>query len=351
LKKRTEGVNNMPDQKIDPTFLFLELTDEQLCEEFIAASKGPTENGNIFFNRFKFVYDRRSNPAAALHNGIGLLNKCHSIDQEAYAKIHKGSAYYWLGIAAWFAFEHELATFFFDAAVSEDLRAGHNASSRDKLSPSLLFMLLDISSNKQEAIDIVSVNYQRMDELINNYNSRMSQLKNHPPFLMTDLQQRFLVRAFSPGGENLRSAATTLISFCLEWDLRNQLFDIQPIRGTTEPYFLHLFKGCVLFETLLKANPINPPPLNCSLGPALTHCHSELGISPNINISILGFQDIINNLASSNNSIETAIQFTGQIRNTLGHNLGWIVKFEKDHYQNLFRMVSSSCLHAISCLY
>ena len=222
----------MADQINEPKIKFSELSDEQLSEEFVNAYHWSNREWKHFlFNQFKFVYDRRINPAAALHQGISLLNKCHSIDRDAYSRIHKGSAYYWLGVSAWLTFEHELASFFFDAAVSEDLRAGHDASSIDRLSPSLRYMLLDISSTEQEALDIVRANYQRMDELIDNYNNRVFQISGHPPFRMSDLQPRFLVRAFSPGGENLRSAATTLNSSSIEWDLRNQLFDIQPIQG------------------------------------------------------------------------------------------------------------------------
>jgi hypothetical protein len=332
-----------------PTYQFSNLTENELREAFLAASNGPLENGNNFFNQFKYKFDVGVNPAASLIQGLDLLNRCQSIDQTAYARIHKGSAYYWLGMAAWFMKNHEMATFFFDAAVSEDIRAGHNLT--DNLSPSFLFMLLDTTSDKQAALELVQVNRARIEELISNYNSRPGRLTQLTPMTISDLQERFLRKPFLPGGENLRSAVTTFISFSMEWELHNLLFDIQPVQGTTEPYFLHLFKGCVLFESLLKANPRKPPRITCNLNDVLQHLHIELGIPPNLNINSQGFQAIINNLASANDSIQTAIQYTGQIRNTLGHNLGWIVNLEKNHYHLLFRMVSSSCLHAISCLY
>ena len=137
----------------------------------------------------------------------------------------------------------------------------------------------------------------------------------------------------------------------MEWDYRNILFDIRPVQGTAEPYFLHLFKGCVLFESILKGNPKKPPPINYTLGRTLRFLHSELGIPNDINIGNTNFPDIIADLAGVNDSIQTAIQFTGKIRNTLGHNLGWVVNLDKMQYQRLFRMVSSSCFHAIAYLY
>jgi len=41
----------------------------------------------------------------------------------------------------------------------------------------------------------------------------------------------------------------------IEWDYRSTLIELRPGDGTAEPFFIHLFRGCVLFESLLKANP------------------------------------------------------------------------------------------------
>ena len=123
-----------------------------------------------------------------------------------------------------------------------------------------------------------------------------------------DLRNRFLRPSVSPGGENLRSCATTLISYTLEWDFRNMLFDISPVQGTAEPFFLHLFKGCVLFESILKANPTKVPPTTCTLGNALQYLHRELGISANINIGNIDFPSIISNLPTADDSIQTGCQ-------------------------------------------
>jgi len=330
---------------------FSNLTEDELREAFLAASNGPRENGNHFFNRFKYRYDLSTgNFAASLHQGLDLLNKCRAIDEEAFARIHKGSAYYWIGIAAFMMQEHELAAFFFDAATSEDLRAG--ADPIDNSTPSLRYILVEGEAPEQAARQLVLVNQARIEELIKNYNERTGKHPLRVPDLtMEELRRRFLRPAISPGNENLRSLATTLISFCTSWDFRNMLFDIRPIRGTAEPFFLHLFKGCVLFESLLKANLTNPPRLESTLGNAIHHLHNELGVPLNMNFGNTIFPAVIADLAGADNSIQTAISFTGRIRNTLGHNLGWDVALDKIQYHQLFRMVSSSCFHAIACLY
>ena len=160
-----------------------------------------------------------------------------------------------------------------------------------------------------------------------------------------------MLRAVSNGGEFWRSSATALISYCLEWDYRSSLLNLRPIQGTAEPFFLHLFKGCVLFESLLKGNPTKQPPVNSTLGLCLDFLHNELGIAPNLGIGNTDFPTIIANLAGADDSIQTAIRFTGMVRNTLGHNLGWVVSLDNTNYQRLFTMVSSSCFHAIVTLY
>ena len=340
----------MTSQSPKLTYQFSNLTEEELRQAFLTASEGPREYGNHFFNQFKYRYDLLSgNAASTLSQGLDLLYRCYSIDKVAFSKIHKGSAYYWIGMAAWLMQNHELATLFFDAAVSEDIRAGHNPV--DNLSPSLRYMLLDGESDQQAARDLVRANQAKMKELIDDYNTRLGRRPELPPLTIENVRERFLKKSILPGGEALRSPASTLISFCMDWDLRNILFDIKPILGTAEPFYLHLFKGCVLFESLLKGSLVNPPPIDCTLRNALQHLHVELGISNNITIGHTDFPTIIADLAKANESIQTAIEFTGRVRNTLGHNLGWVVPLDKAQYSRLFRMVSSSCLHAISCLY
>jgi hypothetical protein len=329
---------------------FSNLTEDELRNTFIKASKGPLENGNAFFNKFRYVSDLvTGNPASAFNQGLDLLNRCRAIDEAAFAQIHKGSAYYWIGIAAFLMHEHELATFFFDAAVAEDLRGGYDPV--NKPTPSFRFILVEGEPPEQAARQLVQVTQARIEELINNYNARPGRPQRIDDLTIEELRRRFLRPAISPGGENLRSSATTLISFSMEWDFRNMLFDIRPLQGTAGPFLLHLFKGCVLFESILKGNPTDPPPQNSTLGNTLKYLHVKLGIPAKIKIGNINFPDVVADLAGADDSIQTAIKFTGRIRNTLGHDLGWVVNLDKMQYHRLFRMVSSSCFHAIACLY
>src|SRR3970040_2396775 len=56
----------------------------------------------------------------------------------------------------------------------------------------------------------------------------------------------------------LRTLATAFISYFIEWDFRKDHFEYGVKQGTSEPFFSHLFRGCVLFESLLRHNPTIP---------------------------------------------------------------------------------------------
>ena len=343
----------MTNQQIRITNQFRNLTEEELRTAFLAASQPPRINGNNFFNSFKYKYDLfAGNYSAALSQGIDLLNKCRAIDEDAFIRIHKGTAYYWLGAAAYLAKQVELATYFMDAAVSEDMIG--NADPINAPTPAMKYILLDGVAPEQAARPLVEAAQAKVQDSINVYNNRDGHRATFRPLSLDDLRTQFIIPAISPGGEQWRSLMTTLISFRLEWDHNNELFDTCPPQGTFEPFFLHLFKGCVLFESLLKNNPNNPitlPPENSNLGAVLQFLHNDLNIRHDISIGKIDFPTIVTNLVTADESIQTAIEFAGQIRNTVGHNLGWVISLSKIDYQRLFQLVMSSCLHAIVCLY
>ena len=160
----------MSDQSPRYTNQFSNLTEDELRNAFVIASNGPRENGNHFFNQFKYTYDLfMGNYAAALNQGLDLLKKCRHIDEDAFLRIHKGSAYYWIGTAAFLMHEHELATFFFDAAVAEDLRGG--ADPINNTTPSFRFLLIEGEAREQAARELVQQTQSKIEELIGYYNN------------------------------------------------------------------------------------------------------------------------------------------------------------------------------------
>jgi hypothetical protein len=126
---------------------------------------------------------------------------------------------------------------------------------------------------------------------------------------------------------------------------------LRPTEGTTEPFFLHLFKGCLLFESLLKANPKKLLKSAENLGQALQQLSLELGIPHNISIGGADFSTILGSLPGSKSSIPSSVEYAGKIRNTVGHHLGWKASLDSKTYDALATRVACACLHAIACLY
>src|SRR5260370_13051091 len=89
-----------------------------------------------------------------------------------------------------------------------------------------------------------------------------------------------------------------------------------------EPFFTHLFRGCLVFESLLK-DKASRSYKRTTLAPLVnSHLRNALGIGEPIKTGSSGLQPILRRLRP-NQTLRTAIQCTAQTRNTLGHNLVW----------------------------
>jgi hypothetical protein len=324
------------------------LSQDEIRPLLVQASNDPA-TANQFWDRFLYKVDLFSgNYSKVVHALIDLLNQCHAIDPDAYSRIHKGTPYYWLGTAAYLQNDYQTAAFFYDAAVSEDLKIG--AHPIDNPTPALYFMTLRSEPDRQAARQLVDVSQARVQSMLDIYNAMTGKPVGAPNLTIEALRQKFLIPAVTPGRPEWRTLATAFISFFIEWDFRNQFFDIRLADGTAEPFFIHLFKGCVLFESLLKANPAHPN-VGDTLGQALNNLYSALSISNNLRVGRTTFPALVADLPNADDRIETAILFTGRVRNTIGHNLGWIVSIDKLQYQRLYEMIAASCVHVIACLY
>lgn len=341
----------MPDKR---TNQFLNLTEAELREALNENAYRKDNESRRWFSRFRFAHDAvNGNPHAALGQGLDLLNRCRWLDEKAYVEIHKGGAFYWLGIASFLVNEFEMATFFFDASVSEDIRWGDDHLTNP--SPAMRFMRMDGEHPNQAARDLVRFAQARIESLINDYNALSGNSTNN--MTIQTLRDHLFIPSILEEHKNWRSLTSTFISFFLEWDYRNMLFDIRLNPGTFEPFYIHLFKGCLLFESLLKENPSDPwtpsSPRENTLGKALEKYSAILGSSVNLGQNISGpdLATVLNDLENADDSIFTSIKFTARLRNTLGHNLGWDIGLTKNQYFRLFQKVASACIHVVARLY
>lgn len=328
---------------------------EQLRKAFVhAAQSSDIEVEDRFFQQF--IYKDAATKAHAfsltINNKIALLQHCRELNSQAYERICKGYPYVWIGLAAFLAHDYETGVFFIDAAASED------AKHRQRLPPCHPILASDFLKLKKNGVnsdvdDLIAGAEERLGTLIKDYNNLA---ENAGELTIDSVRKYFLLPAVDQDKPSWRSLATTLISFVLEWEDRCQWLELRPDYGTAEPFFLHLLKGCLLFESLLKQKSRlkSKSTLKCFLN----ELHAELGIPRSLDISAPCFEDVIKDVNSAEPmTIIRIIQITGKSRNTLGHDLGWISadenKFvlEKSAYDRLVRTVGASCLHAIARLY
>jgi len=305
------------------------------------------DQGTEYFQSFHFgTLVNYGHPLAAFEEAIHVLAECKSVDEVAYDKIHKGGPYYWLGMAAFIAKDYETAVYFMDAAVSQDLRRDEN----NLETPALLFIQLRGGHPAQAAKHLVEHAESQMAALVHVYNSLSGRPPAVPDLSLQDLRSLFLLESLRKSNSAWRSLATALISFVLEYDLRALQRDLVLSPSSFEPFLLHLFKGCILLESLVKLNPKSKPPGN-TLWPALDYVKGHLGLGTVPQLSAAHLQDVINQLKSLPPTIQAAIEVAGKTRNTTGHSIGWEITITVEEYEKLYQCIGAACLHTIACLY
>lgn len=327
--------------------------EEFPLNEFREAASGDGAAGDRFFRKFDYAEGlKHGNYAEVISSGLDLLDFCKSKDKVAYDRIHKGTPFYWLGTAAFMVNDYETAAYFYDAAVSEDFKAGARIGSSP--TPALRFVTLDNVSDRHAAKGLVDLTVRKIEKSILLY-ARMSGCN---PFSVSDLKSKFLIPATEK--QEWRSLATAFVSFFLEWGYRIRMIGLRTDVGTNEPFFMHLFKGCVLFESLLKVNPTCPVEgdtlgrmlkINKKKQPPIpTPLAEKIGFSP-VDGGRATFGGILQGLSGYDNTIQQTHELTYNIRNTVGHNLSWTENLNAEDYNKLVEIVAASCLHAIACLY
>jgi len=282
-----------------------------------------------FFNKQQFP--------RAITECLDQLNRVRTTNPNRY-NTHKGTPFYFMGIAAFASHDYQTATFCFDGAVAEDVR--NNAANNN--TPALLFMRLDKTDQAQAAKPIVDILVNRLNIALANYTAR----KGSKPLSLENVRDHFLDHLSHP---RQRTLTASFISFLAEWDYRLQMIDLAR-DVSREPFVTHLFRGCLLFESLLKAK-ASKSRRGKPLGPLVNDYLKALSLSKQIKTKSPGFGAILRQLRP-NQQLQTAIQCTARTRNKLGHNLVWAAtSLNRSSYDLLAYNIAASCLHAIACLY
>jgi hypothetical protein len=293
------------------------------------------------FGEYRQYIDKGQN-SMAVEAALGFLEKRKGADPAQYKADHKGSPFYVLGYAAFASHDYPSASLYFDAAVAADLtyhRGNHDTAA-------LRFMqLLTAEGDPLLARDIIAQTIVSMSNLLDDYNNRF----DAKPISLEALRTRFLHKIITTDPAPQRTLVTALLSFVAEWPYRAKQIELVEA-GSREPFFLHILRGCVLFESLLKTAPGTP----ClkTLAEALRHHATALAISSaNIATSENEFNNVLCSL-SPLMTMQDTINSCAKSRNTVGHNLVWATaSLTPENYELLVKNIAASCLHAISKLY
>lgn len=324
------------------------LTREELSELLSTLPEDNVDSSGDFFARFGLGELYSNNRFyETLNRGHDLLDLCNQINTEVYQNIHKGAPFYWMGMSAYRIHDFQTAIYYIDAAVSEEVKY----YPEDHDTPARLFLRLEGEDKRQRAKPIVEGAQKSIEDYINFYNDIIVASEIVIPKLTIQDVRKYLLKPASLNNDQaVRSLATTFISFFLEYKYRDFQLRLRTESGTNEPILIHLFKGCLLFESLLKFNP-NKKVKGNKLSSILKSLIGIPGFPEEIKIGSINLQRILREAEALNDHIATAITTTGRLRNATGHYIAWSTEVTSDQYLNAFLLVAVSCLHTISVLY
>lgn len=268
-------------------------------------------------------------------------------NEQKYREIHKGTPFYFMAWSAFRMKNYEDAVFYMDAAISEDERKIKGRKFKDWIKdPGGRFLTLD-DQEGQVAKEITLQLRARVEIELKEFNNtsglrkiEFSKFINH--FVLAIAKNR-----------NKRSIITALYSFILEFSDRFDMLSLRSkIGGSLEPILTHLFKGCLVVESILKTK--YPRFKRGTLGDILrdTVVKKHLGVKSPTAIGKVDLSDIKKYLGEKSKYEETNFNITYGIRNTAGHNLGWTDIFDNPKiYENLYKSIIQTIFWTIYKLY
>lgn len=267
-----------------------------------------------------------------------LLKRLRIADPQKFASIHKGTPLYFLSWLAFDLHQFEAALHYLDASVDEDKRKDPTGWLEN---PGPQFLLLNAPAQAaRRTVEMLAFRVDlELSRFCNSYNIT---------FTRADFLSRFAEPMLRAGTGGIVAA---FYAFLLDFDDRAVEVQLRslPVLGSYQPLFVHLFKGGLLLETLLKQ--CFPALANRTLGAIFQHqdFRERLGIT----VQPIGEVPITTLCAdASATTPESAFLPTGRLRNTMGHNLirDPLPELPGD-YSTLVRQEINAFLYAVTRLY
>jgi hypothetical protein len=270
-----------------------------------------------------------------------MLKTMLQADENKYTFMHKGTPYYFMSWAAFAIEDYEKAVFYLDAAVSEDIKLGGGNPTNTSWhgTPAGSFLLLNGSLAGPSARHLT----QKVEHKVANYLTKFSSVSGENLDKQTFIDQ-FVITSISDSG--FRSIISGLYVFLLEHSTRRKQLELRSSeKGSIQPFLTHLFKGALVFESLLKRNYASSigrsnPTLGAYLRLPATRSDLEINSSVplyNSPTKPKTFPRLITSYSSWSGEPfqEKSIATAYAIRNTTGHDLSWPDHFTLQVYDDL----------------
>ena len=319
--------------------------------------------GDCFFGKVIKPPSERQ-PFELLSDYESFLELLYTANPTKFKKIHKGNPYYQMCWLCFYLHSYEKAIFYMDTAISEDIRKtivdhkNENPSetkSDELLSEELLDRWIKNPSGEFFTLSITDVAFTKIitQKVRTAWQAQIDRFNKDTSNTLTldDFIKKFITKL----AEKLesRSIITALFTFILEYDdIKTMLRLRSSNSGSIEPILTYLFKGGLIFESLLKYKYklTDNGHRIATLGGMTknTNFRTTYNIT-NLNTSADTLETVVYNLSVNtaiiNNQLQTSFDTVAQIRNTTGHNLQWKDIFnDETNFEKLFHQIINAYL-------
>lgn len=304
---------------------------DRFIQEYTKNKFDEGANADEFFNSFrsKYIVSHQISFWNEISVYKELLKRIQDKYPDEYKEIHKGTPFFWIGWHSFLAEYYDQAIFYIDAAMAEDKK--NHPDSVWPTSGAAQFFKLELndyrkffgSSNARELKDLLKEELDRFNSLNSGINTTLENF-------IEDFVENILP-------EDNTSLITTLYTFIFE---KEDILEMIQYRGeyggTIEPMVLHLFKGSLIFETLLKQT--YPAYNEDGLGTILQKLQTDYNFSFD-RCTPESFRDIFQYIEDRHAFLQTAFCITYKIRNKGAHNLNWEDLFTSNNYEKIYQQI------------
>lgn len=299
------------------------------------------DTGNLYFQTFGVpnIIERPGLPYERFTCYEELLTILQAEDSKKFFQLHKGTPYYFL---AWLSFDianYERAVYYLDSALCEDQK---NFPKKWLTTPGTQAVLLQVekSGPVKRVVEKVRGEFENQIKRFN--------LNTHSNLSVDNLVLNLLNDLCNPQSKKqTHSILTAIYTFLYVYEDIRKLILLGNSVGSLEPLLSHLFKGGLIFESLLK-HVYSDQILKKFKGFAtlekvlkLEIIKEDFDLKGEINISATSVDALMRDVSS--NSIRASFVTTGRVRNFSGHDLARESALNDiDIYESIFKQISNS---------